>query len=200
MDKKEFLHQLRKGLSGLPKDDIEERLNFYSEMIDDSMEEGLTEEEAVSRIGSVDDIVKQILEDTPLSKLAKERIKPKRRLTALEIVLLILGSPIWLSLLISFFAVVFSLYVTMWAVVISLWSVFVSFAASAFGVLIGGVAFGIIGYGTTCAAMIAVCFVCAGLAILSFLGCKALTKGAALLTKGIVIWSKNRLMKKEAAQ
>ena len=200
MDKKEFLHQLSKGLSGLPKDDIEERLNFYSEMIDDSVEEGLTEEEAVSRIGFVDDIVHQTIEETPLSKLAKERIKPTKKLGVWEIILLALGSPIWLSLLISFFAVVFSLYVSMWAVVISLWSVFVSFAASALGVLIGGVAFGIIGYGTTCAAMIAACFACSGLAILSFLGCKALTKGAALLTKGIIIWSKNRMMKKEAAQ
>ena len=53
MDKKEFLHKLQKGLSGLPKDDIQERLNFYSEMIDDSVEEGLTEEDAISRIGSV---------------------------------------------------------------------------------------------------------------------------------------------------
>ncbi len=200
MDKKIFLSELRRALSGLPKNDIEERLTFYSEMIDDYMEEGLTEAEAVSRIGAVDDIVLQIIDDTPISKLAKERIKPKRRLNALEIILIILGSPVWLSLLISFFAVVFSLYVSMWAVVISLWSVFVAFAASAFGVLIVGVAFGIIGYGTTCAAMIAACFVCAGLAILSFLCCNTLTKGAALLTKGIVIWSKNRLMKKEAAQ
>ena len=30
MSKQEFLAQLRKGLSGLPQDDIEERLTFYS--------------------------------------------------------------------------------------------------------------------------------------------------------------------------
>lgn len=47
MNKQEFLVKLRKGLSGLPKEDIEERLTFYSEMIDDRMEEGLSEEEAV---------------------------------------------------------------------------------------------------------------------------------------------------------
>ena len=200
MDKKEFLHKLQKGLSGLPKDDIQERLSFYSEMIDDSIEEGLTEEEAISRIGSVDNIIRQIIDETPLSTLAKQRIKPKKELSAVEITLLVLGCPIWLSLLISFFAVILSLYVSLWAVVISLWSVFAAFVASALGVLIGGIAFGIIGYGTTCAAMIAACFVCSGLAILSFLGCKALTKGAALLTKGVVLWTKNRLMRKEAAQ
>ena len=30
MNKKEFLEELRKGLSGLPQDDIEERLTFDS--------------------------------------------------------------------------------------------------------------------------------------------------------------------------
>ena len=57
MNKQEFVERLRKGLSGLPQDDIEERLTFYSEMIDDRMEEGLSEEEAVGEIGSVDDAV-----------------------------------------------------------------------------------------------------------------------------------------------
>ena len=61
MHKHEFLAQLRKGLSGLPRDDVEERLSFYSEMIDDQMEEGLSEEEAVSAAGSVDEIVAQTI-------------------------------------------------------------------------------------------------------------------------------------------
>ena len=74
MSKQEFLVQLRKGLSGLPQDDIEERLTFYSEMIDDRMEEGFSEEEAVSQIGSVDEIVSQIIADIPIMKIAKEKI------------------------------------------------------------------------------------------------------------------------------
>ena len=57
MNKREFLVQLRKGLSGLPQDDIEERLSFYSEMIDDQMEEGFSEEQAVAAAGPVDEIV-----------------------------------------------------------------------------------------------------------------------------------------------
>ena len=44
MNKQEFLAGLRKGLSGLPQEDIEERLLFYSEMIDDRIEEGMEEE------------------------------------------------------------------------------------------------------------------------------------------------------------
>lgn len=94
MNKQEFLTQLRKGLSGLPQNDIEERLMFYSEMIEDQMEDGVSEEEAISTIGSVDEIVAQVVAETPLVKIAKERIKSKRRLRAGEIVLLVLGSPI----------------------------------------------------------------------------------------------------------
>ena len=103
MSKQEFLVQLRKGLSGFPQEDIEERLTFYSEMIDDQMEEGIMEEDAVSRIGSVDTIISQIKADIPLAKLVREKITPKKHLKAWEIVLLVLGSPIWLSLLIAAF-------------------------------------------------------------------------------------------------
>ena len=68
MNKNEFLLKLKKGLRGLPQADIDERLTFYSEMIDDRMEEGLTETEAVEAIGSVNDVTAQILAETPLTK------------------------------------------------------------------------------------------------------------------------------------
>ena len=77
MNKQEFLAELRKRLSGLPQADIEERIVFYSEMIDDRTEEGSTEEEAVSAIGFVDDVVSQIFSETPLTKLVKEKVKPE---------------------------------------------------------------------------------------------------------------------------
>ena len=48
MTKQAFLAALGERLVGLPQKDIEERLTFYSEMIDDRMEEGLSEEEAVA--------------------------------------------------------------------------------------------------------------------------------------------------------
>ena len=34
MNKDQFLEELRKKLSGLPQEDIDERVAFYSEMID----------------------------------------------------------------------------------------------------------------------------------------------------------------------
>ena len=44
MRKQEFIAVLRKKLSALPRRDAEERIAFYSEMIDDRIEEGLLEE------------------------------------------------------------------------------------------------------------------------------------------------------------
>ena len=82
MNKREFLTQLRKGLSGLPQEDMAERLTFYSEMIEDRKEEGLSEEEAVAAVGSVQEIVEHAVAETPLTKIAKEKIKPKRRMSA----------------------------------------------------------------------------------------------------------------------
>ena len=60
MNKHEFFEQLGRGLSGLPQEDIDERLTFHGEMIDDRVEDGLTEEEAVAEIGSPDEIASQI--------------------------------------------------------------------------------------------------------------------------------------------
>ena len=111
MNKQEFLDLLKDRLSGLPSGDVEERLSFWSEIIDDRMEEGLTESEAIAAVGSVEEISAQIISEFPLSRIVKEKAASGVRLRAWEIVLLCLGSPIWLSLLIAAFAIVISVRV-----------------------------------------------------------------------------------------
>lgn len=199
MDKKEFLEKLHKGLSGLPQSEIDERLAFYSEMIDDRIEEGLSEQEAVAAIGSVDAIIAQIVAEVPLAKLAKEKLKPKRRLSAWEIVLLVAGSPIWLSLLIAVFAVVFSVYIVLWSVIVSLWAVFGAVIACAVGSILAGVGFLFGGHTLSGIAMIGAGMVCGGLSIFIFYGCDGATKGAGLLTKAVAVGIKKCFMKKEDA-
>ena len=176
MNKLQFLQALRKRLSALPKADLEERLRFYSEMIEDRMEEGLSEAESVEAVGSADTIAAQILEDIPHSVY-----KPAKK--GWEIALLILGFPLWFPLLVAAFAVALSLYVSLWAVIISLWAVFAALAVCALVLLIGGIvsAFGaMISLGI---ALVGGSLVCAGLSIFLFFGCKALTKGTCVLTK-----------------
>lgn len=196
MTKLKFLFALRDKLSGLPQEDVEERLGFYSEMIEDRMEEGLSEEEAVAAVGSVEEIAAQIISDIPRTK---ERVKPKRQLRTWEIVLLVLGSPVWASLLIAVFAIGFSLYAVLWSVIISLWAVFGSVAACAFAGIFSGTVFAISRYYLTGIAMISAGIVSAGLSILLFFGCKAATKGTLLLTKGITSGNKYCFVKKEEA-
>ena len=196
----EFTEALRNGLPGLPREDLEERLAFYAEMIEDRMEEGLTEEEAVAGLGPVEEVIGQIAAETPLVKLVKERVKPKRALRAWEIVLLVLGSPIWLSLLIAAAAVLFSLYVTVWAVVISLWAVDLSLAAGVLAGLGAVVVYLLRGNlpGVGCGVGAAV--LCAGLAILAFLFCLWLTRAVIRMTGEFFAGLKARLMRKEKAE
>ncbi len=189
MLKMKFLAALHDKLSALPKAEIEERVLFYSEMIDERMEEGLTEEEAVAAIGSVDEIVAQITAELPPQKKI-ERAKPKKR-KAWEIVLLVLGSPLWLSLLLAAFAVVFSLYISLCAILISLWAVFGSFVGCGFGLLVGGIVLAFFGRTIPGAALIGSGLVCAGLSILLFFGCRALTKLSIRLVKWIFMPKRN---------
>ena len=198
MNKQEFLTKLRKGLAGLPNDDIEERVAFYSEMIDDRLEEGNTEEEVLREIGGVDEIVSQIISNTPLVKLVKEKAKPKRNLKVWEMILLIAGSPLWVSLLLAVIAVILAIYISLWSVIISLWAVFGSVLACGISGVVAGVGFAVQTNVNTGLVMIGAGLVCLGLAIFMFYGCKAATKGIMLLTKKFALWIKSCFIKKEA--
>ena len=173
MNKQEFLKRLGKVL---PEADREERLSFYSEMIDDRMEEGLSEEEAVRAVGCLENI----LEDT--TQPETEKI-PGRRWRTWQIVLLALGSPVWLSLLIAGAAVVLSLYASVWAVIVSLWAVFASLAACTVAGIASGVTLICFRHTLGGIAMAGAAVVCAGLAVAFFVGCEAATKGTVLLSK-----------------
>lgn len=200
MDKQTFIAELRARLSGLPQQELEDRLSFYCEMIDDRIEDGNSEEDAISNIGSVETIAAEIISDIPLSKIAKERIKPKRRLRAAEIVLIAVGSPIWISLGAAAFAVILSLYATLWSLVVSIWAVFASFVACAPAAAVAGVTLTINGNTPGGIAMIGMGLILAGLAIFSFFGCRAATVGCARLTKNIILGIKKLFMRKGAAQ
>ena len=200
MLKQEFLDKLRTDLAGLPKQELEDRLAFYSEAIDDRIECGLSEEEAVLDVGTAGDISAQIISDIPFAKIAKERIKPKRRIGAWEIILLVLGSPIWLSLAIAAFAVILSIYVVLWSLIVAVWAIFASLAACAIGIAFAGVAVAIVDNALVGIAMIGAAIICAGLSIFLFFGCHAATKGIIQLTKNLAFGIKKSFIRKESAK
>ena len=196
MNKKEFLARLGEGLSGLPREEREERLAFYGEMIDDKMEEGLSEEEAVAAAGDVDQILAQMLGENPVTETAGRAVKPRRRPNGWAIVLILLGSPIWLALGVSVAAVLLSLYVSLWAVIVSLWAVFASLAACAVAGVLAGIVLAAVGRGAAGIAILAAGVVCFGLVIPAFLGCRAATVGTVILTKKMALWIKKRFIRK----
>lgn len=200
MNKQEFLGALKKRLSGLPKDEIEERLAFYGEMIDDRTEDGRTEEEAVAEIGGADEIAAQIIADIPLTRLVKERIKPKRRLKTWEIVLIVLGSPIWLSLAIAAAAVFFSMYIVLCSMIVALWSVFVSLIAGAIAAVPACIVTFAHGNAASGLAAVSGGLILAGLCIFTGYGCKAATANIFVLTKKFALSAKKCFIKKEEIQ
>ena len=158
MDKRTFLQNLQKRLKGLPEEDLQRTLDYYREMIEDRMEEGLSEEEAVANIGSVEEIAEPLLPKTP-----------KKKMKAWEIVLLILGFPVWFPLLVSAAAVVFSLVVT-------IYSVDVSLGACCLGGVLGAGVYLTQLHFAGAAFLFGAGLACGGLSILCFMGSNALVR------------------------
>jgi len=184
MNKQEFLTSLRARLNGLPQEDIDERINFYEEMINDRIDDGKSEEEAVADIGSVDQIVEEIAQDTPLTKLVREKIKPKRKLKAWEIVLLILGFPLWFPLVLTAVILAFVFYLLIWVLVIVCYSVELALAASSFAGLIAFVAYLV--NGSFNLMSIGVAIMAGGGAVLFIFACYGATKATLKLSKAIM--------------
>ncbi|MBP5732536.1 MAG: DUF1700 domain-containing protein, partial [Lachnospiraceae bacterium] len=63
MKKNEFLTELKDRLAGLDQTEVAERLAFYDEIIEDYVEDGVPEEEAVAKLGTIDEIVAQIMSE-----------------------------------------------------------------------------------------------------------------------------------------
>ncbi len=190
MSRDAFIGELRHRMAGLPQETVERTVEYYSELIADSMEDGLSEEEAVARLGSVDEIVTNVVKDTPLPKIIETRVKEKKEkhgIRAWEIILLILGAPLWLPLLIAVAAVVLALFVTLWAVVIALWAVVAAIVLTGFAALVGGVIELVRLHLPQGLVLLGGGLVCLGLCALLYLLMKLITVGAVKLCK--LVWT-----------
>lgn len=142
MNKKHFERLLARKLRSLPRQERQASLNYYAEMIQDRIEKGMSEEAAVSQMGDVDEIAAQIC--------CNESETPKKHagITFWQILLLILGSPIWLSVLIVLLAVALSGFAVLWCALVSLYA-----AALALGFIKGIVQQGVLLLAAGCVAL-----------------------------------------------
>ena len=194
MTRDEFLKELEIKLQGLPEDDLKERLSFYDEAISDRMDDGKTEEEAVNDLGTVDEIVSEIASETPLLKLVKEKIKPKRKMKAWELVLIIVGSPIWFPLLLTAVILALVFYLLIWVFVIVIGAIELSFGVASIASLVGMALSA--GTGGSPLVFLGSFLFFAGAAILLVFALITVTKATIKLSKKIVLGIKRAFMKK----
>lgn len=170
MNKAEFLAELSDRLKKLPEYEINKTVSFYSESIDDRMEEGLPEVEAVADLGDVHKIADEILIETPLTALIQTKISNSRKNASnktLWMVLAICGSPVWLPIAAAFAVSLFAVYLSVWAVVISLYAVEFSLALAGGLGMIGGIITIITGKGIVGLALLGIGTSAVGLFVLS---------------------------------
>jgi uncharacterized membrane protein len=179
----DFILALGKRLQAMPKEEAEERIGFYTEMIEDRMEEGLSEQEAVAAVGDIDELAASILgsscgaspkDQPPLMKDGGSEKNGRR-----SIALIVIGAPLWISIGAALFSVALALYVAVWSVVISLWAT----CGALIGTGVGGILYAVIKHDKMTFMVIGAALVCIGIAILLFLCCEILTKCVIRLTK-----------------
>ena len=186
MNKQEFLSTLWDRLAGLPGEDIGRSMDYYSEMIDDRVEEGMTEEEAVRAIGPMDDVVAQILMETSLPKLVKAKVRRKRSMPVGQIVLLILGCPVWLPLCIVALAIFLVFYLLLWVLVLVLYAIDLCVAAVGIAGMLSACVQVVSGRIAQGAFLLGCGLVCVGLAVLLFFACNLVAKGVLILSQRIL--------------
>lgn len=126
MNKQAFLDSLYHLLKSLPKAERQQHIDYYAEMIDDRMEDGVSEEAAVAALGSAADIAAQIIGEVPPKSTMKFPIWTS-----------VLGSPLWLPLLFAAAAVVLSIIFAVAAVYIALWAALAALYAADLSLLLG---------------------------------------------------------------
>lgn len=110
MNKEDFLDELTFYLHKMDKEERNKFITFYDEMIADYVENGMSEEAAVAKIGNPENIAKDLLG----SNDNVEVNLPSTGNKVLNYVLLIMGFPLWGSLLLTVILLVLSAYMIIW--------------------------------------------------------------------------------------
>ena len=153
MNKEQFIRAFRKKLRGMPREEIAKTVSYYEEIIADKIEGGMSEQEAVASLGNLDELARSARGAEP--ETAEKSPRMHEAPAPWIIILLVLGSPIWIGIgaglfgvVIGFWATLFSLIVTLFSVMIGLlighyallFSLDVTFFALITGSFAGGVA------------------------------------------------------------
>lgn len=197
MNRQEYLDEIKDKLLGLSEEDIDKALDFYMEAIDDRIDDGLTEEQAIKAVGTSDEVAEQILMDTPLPKLVSATVKPQRKLKAWEIILIVLGAPVWIPIAIALLSVALAVFITLFALMFALAAVLIGFVISGIALLIMAVISVFAGGAGTALLKFAVGLVAIGVGILLFIPVKAAVLWLIELCGRFFKWIKKQFVKRK---
>ncbi|MGE1119162.1 DUF1700 domain-containing protein [Bacillus altitudinis] len=112
MNKKEFLASLEKHLHRLGEKESDRFIEYYDEMIEDYQEDGYSEQEAVHQVGQPAIIAEGIMKEQGIKTIQVPTFGEK----ATRLSILILGFPLWGSILATVFLLILSVYMVIWCV------------------------------------------------------------------------------------
>lgn len=112
MTKTTFIDTLRGLLQSLNEDECNKFISYYEEIIEDYKENGLTEEEVIKKIGTPQSIADNILSEQNSINIKVPSFSSK----ILNVILLILGFPLWGSLLLALVLLILSVYIIIWCI------------------------------------------------------------------------------------
>lgn len=196
MDKATFLAEVKEKLSGLPRQELEQSLEYYREMIEDRMEDGMQEEEAVAAMGSVDEAAAQILNEISLPKLVKANVKMSRTLRAWELVLLIAGLPVWVPILICVLVIFFLFYLMIGLLIFVLYVIDLSLAVAGVAGIAGAVLQFVTGRPLGGWMYLGAGLFCAGVSVLLFFGTKHVHRALIRIGKRVGLWIRSLFLRR----
>lgn len=133
MTKSTFIDVLRGLLESLNEDECNKFISYYEEIIEDYKESGLTEQEVIEKIGSPQSIANNILSEQDSSNINIPSFNSK----ILNIILLILGFPLWGSLLLTAVLLILSAYIIIWCIPVTTGVSSISFFVASLVSIIG---------------------------------------------------------------
>ncbi len=134
MTKKEYLERLRRCLIDLPPEEVDVHLAYYSEMIDDRLEDALLEEEATAAMEEPEKAAEKILQELPLQRLVRRHMERRKKWGWKEILLVILLAPLWLpvfSVVLGMIGGLFGLLIGVIAMIVGVGAVATAFLYTA---------------------------------------------------------------------
>ena len=136
MTKDEFMEELRSSLraEGVPSAEIDRALEYYAEAIDDRIEDGVTEDDAVQTLGPTSCIVKECVSSIPPVQRSLLKLTTGNRV--LDTLLVVVTAPVWVPATLAVVTTVLSIIASLWMFVAFLWLVVLAgFATGLLGVI-----------------------------------------------------------------